>query len=300
LDLDLESVVAALTSPRNPVPSGGISLDRTTLGDPAQASEDDRRRVLELLIRTDPALMRVLRRARRLALPDWRLASGAIYQTVWNALSERTPGHGIQDYDLLYFDGTDTGYEAEDREIARGAALFADMSVPVEIRNQARVHLWFQARFGRAYPRLRCTDEALLNYASKTHAVAVRLENDDRLSIVAPFGLADIFAMRLVPNTALDNAETYERKADRMATAWPELEVVPWPDAARETGEGALGTGHTGEDDIGERDIGEGDTGEGDAGRAAAEPAPARGYAPSAAARDWMSLATSPRTELPK
>lgn len=269
--------MAARTSPRNPVPSSGLALDRTTLGDPARASEDDRRRVLELLVRTDRRLMRVLRGARRLALPDWRLASGAIYQSVWNALTGRAPGHGIEDYDLLYFDGADTGYEAEDREIARGAALFADMAVPVEIRNQARVHLWFQARFGRAYPKLRCTDEALLNYASKTHAVAVRLESDDRLSVAAPFGLADIFAMRLVPNTALDNSETYARKAARMTSVWPELEVVPWPD----------GAGHM-------------ETGSAEPARSRADTAPEAGYAPPAAGRDWMSLATSPRTELPK
>lgn len=274
--------MAAQTSPRNPVPSSGLALDRTTLGDPACASEDDRRRVLELLLRTDLPLMRVLRGARRLALPDWRLASGAIYQTVWNALTGRAPGHGIKDYDLLYFDGTDTGYEAEDREIARGGALFADAPVPVEIRNQARVHLWFQARFGRAYPKLRCTDEALLNYASKTHAVAVRLENDDRLSIVAPFGLADVFAMRLVPNPVLDNAETYAKKAARMSAAWPEIEVVPWPaDAA-------------------DQEVDPGPSAATDEPRPQTQTAFDPGYAPSAAGRDWMSLATSPRTELPK
>jgi hypothetical protein len=275
-------VVAALTSPRNPIPSTGLALDRTTLGDPACTSEDDRRRVLELVVRTDLQLMRVLRGARRLALPDWRLASGAIYQTVWNALTDRPVGHGIKDFDLLYFDASDTGYEAEDREIARGEAVFENTPGPVEIRNQARVHLWFQARFGRAYPKLRCTDEALLNYASKTHAVALRLEPDDRLSIVAPFGLADIFAMRLVPNTALDNAETYERKAERMAAAWPELEVEPWPAGAAE---------HEADPD---QPVATDDP------QPEAQTAFDPGYAPSAAARDWMSLATSPRTELPK
>ncbi|SDU49321.1 nucleotidyltransferase family protein [Stappia sp. ES.058] len=274
--------MAALTSPRNPIPAIGLALDRTTLGDPARASEDDRRRVLELLVRTDADLMRVLRGARRLALPDWRLASGAIYQTVWNALTDRPVGHGIKDFDLLYFDGSDTGYEAEDREIARGEAVFGNTSVPVEIRNQARVHLWFQARFGRAYPRLRCTDEALLNYAAKTHAVAVRLENDDRLSVVAPFGLADVFAMRLVPNPALDNAATYAQKAARMTQAWPEIEVVGWP----------LEAGAAGSDDA--------------VAPVEDDPQPATGTdqrprsGPSSDGRDWMSLATSPRTELPK
>ncbi|WP_186397693.1 nucleotidyltransferase family protein [Stappia sp. TSB10GB4] len=206
----------------------GLAFGRTTLGDPALASEDDRRRVLELILRMDPVVMRVLRIARGLALPDWRLASGAIYQTVWNALTGRPAGHGIRDFDLVYFDG-DTSYEAEDRVITRARPRFSGLPAPVEIRNQARVPLWFRQKHGIDYPPLSCTDEALLNYAARTHAVAVRLEADGRLSLAAPFGLADIFAMRLVPNPALDNSATYLDKALRMKAAWPELEIVPWP-----------------------------------------------------------------------
>lgn len=206
----------------------GLAFGRTTLGDPSLTSEDDRRRVLELILRMDPVVMRVLRIARSLALPDWRLASGAIYQTVWNALTGRPAGHGIRDFDLLYFDG-DTSYEAEDRVITRARPYFSRLPAPVEIRNQARVALWFRQKHGIDYPPLACTDEALINYAARTHSVAVRLEADGRLSLAAPFGLADIFAMRLVPNTVLDNSATYMDKALRMKAAWPELEILPWP-----------------------------------------------------------------------
>lgn len=207
----------------------GLAFGRTTLGDPSLTGEDDRRRILELILRTDPVVMRVLRIARGLALPDWRLASGAIYQTVWNALTGRPAGHGIRDFDLLYFDGTDTSYEAEDRVITRARPFFSRLPAPVEIRNQARVALWFRQKHGIDYPPLSCTDEALVNYAARTHSVAVRLEADGRLSLAAPFGLADIFAMRLVPNPVLDNASTYLDKALRMKAAWPELEILPWP-----------------------------------------------------------------------
>ncbi|WP_067336947.1 nucleotidyltransferase family protein [Stappia indica] len=222
----------------------GLAFGRTTLGDPSLTGEDDRRRVLELILRTDPVVMRVLRIARSLALPDWRLASGAIYQTVWNALTGRPAGHGIRDFDLLYFDGADTSYEAEDRVITRARPSFSRLPAPVEIRNQARVALWFRQKHGIDYPTLSCTDEALVNYAARTHSVAVRLEADGRLSLAAPFGLADIFAMRLVPNPVLDNASTYLDKALRMKAAWPELEILPWPSdraataATAKTGQG--------------------------------------------------------------
>nr|WP_299810013.1 nucleotidyltransferase family protein [uncultured Roseibium sp.] len=44
----------------------------------------------------------------------------------------------------------------------------------------------------------------------------------------APFGLANLFAMRLVPNYVQPNEQTYVEKAERMKALWPELEVTPW------------------------------------------------------------------------
>jgi len=282
----------------------GVAFGRTTLGDPSLTSEDDRRRVLELLIRTDPLLMPVLRAARRLALPDWRLVSGAVYQSVWNALTGRPSGHGIKDIDLVYFDGGDLGYEAEDAAIARAGAVMAGIEPPVEVRNQARVHRWYETRFGQPYPRLACTDEALLYYAARTHAVAVRLEADDRLNIAAPFGLADVFAMRLVPNPVLDNAATYTDKALRMKATWPEIEILPWPHATAGR-DGAVEAGETAGGEA--RAKGAGRTPAATAPSPLTSPAAApssprspASHDPAAPARDWITLSTSPRTELPK
>ena len=55
--------------------------------------------------------------------------------------------------------------------IARAAEVFSGTPVPVEVRNQARVHLWYPARFGNAYPKLTHTTQSLQYYASQTHAV---------------------------------------------------------------------------------------------------------------------------------
>jgi hypothetical protein len=98
----------------------------------------------------------------------------------------------------------------------------------VEVRNQARVHLWFAERFGCAYPQLASADDSLRYYASIVHAVGVRLEEDGRLDVVAPFGLDDIFAMIIRPNRTLDNATSHEAKAQRARTFWPEVTVERW------------------------------------------------------------------------
>jgi hypothetical protein len=176
--------------------------------------------------------MHLLCRLRSLRLPQWRLVAGCLYQTVWNVLAGHTRGTGIKDYDLIYFDQDDLSWEAEDAVIQRVAAATRDCVGPVEVRNQARVHLWFESRFGCAYPQLACADEALRYYASIVHAVGVRLEDYDRIDVAAPFGLDDLFAMVIRPNRALDNAASHASKALRAKALWSNVVVLPWKGAA--------------------------------------------------------------------
>jgi uncharacterized protein len=181
---------------------------------------------LEAIVRACPNLMQVLVTARDLELPDWLLFSGAVYQRVLNHLTGRDPDYGVRDYDLGYFDASDTSYEAEDLVIRRVAAAFdSPLKALVEVRNQARVHLWFEGKFGEPYPPLTRTAEALTRFVSPLFAVGVRLEPDDRLTIEAPFGLEDLFAMRLRPNPHRQT-NGFPRTAASATARWPELIVA--------------------------------------------------------------------------
>jgi hypothetical protein len=191
----------------------------------AKANEREFRERLTAILRATPPLMRVLSVARHLCLPDWLVFSGAIYQPVLNHRTGRPLGYGIKDYDLAYFDGSDLSYEAEDAVIRRVKAAFDEpLRSMVEVRNQARVHLWFKAKFGEPYRPLSCTAEALERFASATFAVGVRLEPDDRLHIEAPFGLADLFALRLRPNP-LRKTVGFDRAAADVRRRWPEVGI---------------------------------------------------------------------------
>lgn len=179
------------------------------------------------IVRRDAGLMQVLTTVRGLDLPDWRIVSGAVYQSVWNALTGRPAGYGIKDYDLAYFDASDVSYEAEDVVIRRVAAAFEEpFRSQVEVRNQARVHLWFQDRFGEPYAPLGSTDQALGRFVAPAFAVGVRLEADDRLTVAAPFGLEDVFALTLRPNPDRPLARGWTRAVDNARARWPELTVI--------------------------------------------------------------------------
>jgi len=189
---------------------------------------ETQRQQLEAIIRSEPSLMATLVGLREMALPDSWIVSGAIYNNVWNALTERPSMTGVKDIDLFYFDAADLSYEAEDRVIRAGAERFAHLPVPVEIRNQARVHLWYETHFRRPYAPLASSREAIDRFACLTHAVGVRLLESGEMDIYAPYGLDDMFSFRLVPNRKLDNRQTHETKGARAVSIWPEVTVVPW------------------------------------------------------------------------
>jgi uncharacterized protein len=180
---------------------------------------------LKAILRDSPSLMQVMIIARDLDLPDWLVFSGAIYQPVWNHLTGRPPDYGIRDYDLGYFD-PDTSWDAEDAVIRRVAAAFRPpLREQVEVRNQARVHLWFEDHFGEPYAPLAATAEALERFAAPVCAVGARLERDGELTIVAPFGLDDVFAMRLRPNPRREPRGLSKIVAGARAR-WPEATTL--------------------------------------------------------------------------
>jgi hypothetical protein len=193
------------------------------------ASESELQERLTTILRATPPLMQALTVARRLSLPDWLVFSRAVYQPALNQLIGQPLDYGIKDYDLGYFDASDLSYDAEDAVIYRVRAAFNEpLRSMVEVRNQARVHLWFEAKFSEPYGPLSSTAEALERFASATFAVGVRLEADDRLHIHAPFGLAELFALRLRPNPRRKTVGCARTAAD-VRRSWREVVVEDQP-----------------------------------------------------------------------
>jgi hypothetical protein len=184
---------------------------------------------LVAIVEQSPSLMTVLRVVRQQGLPDPLVFSGAVYQTVWNALTGRPCDHGIKDYDVGYYDD-DTSFDSEDRVIRRvAAALDPPLRGLVEVRNQARVHLWFPEKFNHPYPPLKSTAEALERFVCPAFSVGVRLDDDDSMSVAAPFGFDDVFRMTLRPNPLRGVAEDWDRIVDAATARWPELSVDRTP-----------------------------------------------------------------------
>ncbi|RAJ63650.1 hypothetical protein K376_00745 [Streptomyces sp. PsTaAH-130] len=105
-------------------------------------------------------------------------------------VTDSHPTSGIKGYDVFYFDDRDLSGEVEDAVIKAADDVFAGLPAEVEVRNEARVHLWYERKFGVACAPYSCT---------------VR------------------------PNPVLAPREVYETKAARWRQQWPELTVLDWP-----------------------------------------------------------------------
>lgn len=168
----------------------------------------------------------ILSRLPALELNDAWLVSGCLFQSVWNALDGHAPERGINDYDLSYFD-PDTSWEAEDDAIRRTAEAFADLGARIELRNQARVHLWYETKFGAPYPPLTRATDGIDRFLMRNAMVGMR-PNGQGFDVYAPHGFADIAAMIVRPNaTANFQAARYREKAGRWKKLWPKLTILP-------------------------------------------------------------------------
>ena len=168
------------------------------------------------------AIMHVLRET---DLPDAWIVSGCLVQTVWNVRTSRPVDHGILDYDVFYSD-PDTSWEAEDAVIKLVASLLAGIDAKVEVRNQARVHLWYPAKHCRPYPPLTRSTDGIDRFLTTNTQVGLRPVAGG-YEVYAPKGFDDIAQMIVRPNiTANFSAANYAAKASRWKALWPEITVI--------------------------------------------------------------------------
>lgn len=202
---------------------------------PGQLPLDEQIAYFREMLEHNTTLIEVLKRAATLDLPGWYLAAGCISQTIWNVLTGKPPASGIADYDLIYCDTSDLSWEAEDVVIRAGADLFADLGVEVQIRNQARVHLWYEKLFGVKGPQpFTSTEAAIDTWVTGSAQHGVRLMDGGSWKIYAPRGLSDVFNMVVRPVPVLGSRQAYEKKVSRWLTVWPGLTVMPWPEEMRD------------------------------------------------------------------
>jgi hypothetical protein len=155
------------------------------------------------------------------------ISGGCIAQAYWNYKTNKDPMHGIEDFDIAYFD-RDTSYEAEDKVIRKLGNSLKHLGIKVDIKNQARVHLWYGDKYGVPIKPYVSTKDAIDTYPTTASAIGIRRTSEENFCIYAPFGLEDVVDFTVRPNKIKVTSAYYDDKATKWKSLWPELKIIPW------------------------------------------------------------------------
>jgi hypothetical protein len=180
---------------------------------------------LVLMVRSSSALMELLETVRSLKLTSWCIGAGAVRSLVWDRLHGFGAPPHYDDVDVVYYDGA--AGPAQDAELLR---RLQDLKPPVswEVTNQALIHHWFH-QYSQVVPPLRSLAEGIATWPEYATCVGVTLSLDNSIGVIAPYGLEDLFQLRVRHNPIRASAAVFNERvtSKRFAERWPMLSIIP-------------------------------------------------------------------------
>ncbi len=174
---------------------------------------------LKHIVLQEKWLMDILRSVRDFGLPDWYLAAGVIRNTVWDVLHGYTKRTPLNDIDIVYFDAQKKYSEKEiENKLKKKYPSYI-----FEVVNQATIHETYTLK-----PAVNNTCEGISTFVETPTCVGIRLEDDDSLTICAPYGLKDLFTFQVQKNplpfvsSALYTKRISEKNWKKI---WPKLDI---------------------------------------------------------------------------
>lgn len=190
-------------------------------------------KIFEKIIKKNKKLMSVLKVLEEYAktnpkFKDYYVGAGSVNQTIFNYLSNKEIDYGLKDFDIVYFD-EDISEEAENRIINELTVLLNNIEVEFDIKNEARVHIWYNKKHNTDRKPYTSTEDAISKWGATITCIGVRLENK-KLITYCPYGLNDIFSMTIRPVKDCFTKELYDSRCERWLKKWPNLNIIGWDD----------------------------------------------------------------------
>ena len=182
---------------------------------------------LEKIIMENEILNNIIKKATNLGLKDYYIGAGCIAQTVWNKQMNFSQNNGISDIDFVYYDSSDLSFEKENVTIEFIKEKINPGPIELDVKNQARVHLWYKEHFGYDIESYKSIEEAINSWPTTATSIGIRLKNS-KFIVYAPFGLNDLFGMIIRANKTQITEKIYMQKVRKWKAKWPSLKVIPW------------------------------------------------------------------------
>ncbi|QJR82757.1 nucleotidyltransferase family protein [Alteromonas pelagimontana] len=171
------------------------------------------------LLNADNFRQQCLQAVRSLRLPGGYISAGFLRNAIWDHLHGKLHMTPLNDIDVVYFDSTDTSFAAEQR--AESILEEQLPNVKWQVRNQARMHLV------HGHSPYRSTAEAVAHWLEVPRCVGVRINFDDKLTFLAPFGLHENWSLTVKINPLNPHPEAFISRIQnkRWREIWPQLMI---------------------------------------------------------------------------
>lgn len=171
------------------------------------------------LLTKDPYILETLAMVRDLNLNDCWIGAGLLRNKIWDVLHEiKTPQQN--DIDVVFFDTNDIT-EVREKEIELQLAAI-NPKVKWSVKNQARMHI------RNHHSQYNSTEDALSYWPETATAIAARLNSNDEIEVLAPYGLNDVFQLIIRPTPNFNPAVFQKRmKEKQWEKQWKLLKLYP-------------------------------------------------------------------------
>lgn len=182
-------------------------------------------RLSAVLLQT-PWFHRALVAVQCLGIISAYIGAGAIRNAVWDSLYGYAVPSPLADIDVVFFDDRNTS-SSHERSI-ESRLCYDCPDLPWEVTNQATVHLWFETYFGYPVPPLESVEDAVRTWPETATCMAVRLDSRNKIEVLAPYGLRDLFEMKIRWNLARITIEGFlERvRQKNYRQRWPKVDII--------------------------------------------------------------------------
>ena len=102
-----------------------------------------------------------------------------------------------------------------------------DIDIVSDIKNQARVHIWYNPKYGTNREPYTSCEDAVSSWGSTVTCIGIRKENG-QLIVYCPYGLNDLFSLTIRPVKRYFDKESYEARSKRWKAKWDKLNIVEW------------------------------------------------------------------------
>ncbi len=182
------------------------------------------------ILKRNTNLMDVLNYIEELKLPNFYIAAGSVFQTIWNYYDNNDLNYNIKDIDVIYYNNEDISVETDIKyyELINKYCKSKGYKYEIDVSNEARMHLWKKEKFNIDVEPYINSEDAIGKWIATVHAIGMTKENNI-IKIYAPYGLSDIFSKTIRPiKHKYNTKEIYDKKASSWNSRFDNLNIIEW------------------------------------------------------------------------